>query len=543
MFVVEEPRLWVDTKWVEPTGKKLYVDPSQNLQDAFDYAGPGDTIVLQPGAIYKGNFLLSKKTDYVYVTTDGFDIKPGNRARPEDAPKMAKIVTGSPYPILKTKHLASYWRFVGIEFYNERPDVDVINLVQLQPDYPSTVIKAVEDFPHHIIFDRCLAHGTPGDRLRRAFRFGGAHQAVVDSSVYDCFLYGVDSQAISDSQGPGPYKIVNNYLSAASEIVAFGGSNPVLRNIFPSDIEIRGNYFYRPLAWKDIPKDPVRGEMLVKNWYESKHSRRLLIEGNIFENNWVHAQVGFGIVLTPVFYNNLTDESGTPVHAIEDTIIRNNILSNTPAAISILGTGVNVIQPDGSTKRAPSRRQIIENNMWIISGNSARIIQVINGSDQVAIIRNLFDAVGGKGTLLNLGSSPSKELWFKDNVAPWLSYGVWYGTGTVNTRAKWEAAMTPPETLDERFHGNQLVGTKSATLYVPPANEFKPDYTQVANPLDMEALRLATAHAIDGQTYVAPPPDEPVPPTLEGLTQAVTGIQSDIKAIWDEIKALKESRP
>ena len=66
----------------------------------------------------------------------------------------------------------------------------------------------------------------------------------------------------------------------------FGGSDPGIPQVIPSDIEFRGNY---------IRKDPTRRtgdpRYKIKNLFELKNGRRILIEGNVFEN--------FGAVFNP----------------------------------------------------------------------------------------------------------------------------------------------------------------------------------------------------------------------------------------------------
>jgi hypothetical protein len=92
-----------------------------------------------------------------------------------------------------------------------------------------------------------------GDRLRGARR-GIAMNArdvlVVDSYFADFKEVGVDSQAIAGWNGPGPFALVNNYLEAAGENVMFGGADPTIKDLVPSDIEIRRNHLAKPLAWK-----------------------------------------------------------------------------------------------------------------------------------------------------------------------------------------------------------------------------------------------------------------------------------------------------
>jgi hypothetical protein len=236
----ELPRITVDTTYSEPTGKVIKVAPGESLQRAIDSSAPGDVIELEAGAIHTGVFNIHKRAGYVHVRTAGCPIKPGNRATPADAPYMAKIQTPNAESVIQVNPGASYWRFSCVEIMNSRADMDTTAIVYLQP----STMSSPDDYPHHIIFDRVLIHGNPGNRVRRAFRFGGAHMALIDSSCYDIRQPGYDTQCVSDSQGPGPYKIHNNYLEASTENVAFGGSNPPFPGVMPCDIEITGNHMF-----------------------------------------------------------------------------------------------------------------------------------------------------------------------------------------------------------------------------------------------------------------------------------------------------------
>ena len=50
--------------------------------------------------------------------------------------------------------------------------------------------------------------------------------AVIDSYLSEAHVVGFDSQAICGVNGPGPFKIVNNYLEGSGENVMFGGADP-----------------------------------------------------------------------------------------------------------------------------------------------------------------------------------------------------------------------------------------------------------------------------------------------------------------------------
>ena len=86
---------------------------------------------------------------------------------------------------------------------------------------------------------------------------------------------------------------MNNYLSAAGEIILFGGAGGLSNPFVPSDVEIRNNYLYLPLAW-DVPGVSLRPypTMNVKNLFELKDVRRVLSDGNTLENIWSAAQTG-----------------------------------------------------------------------------------------------------------------------------------------------------------------------------------------------------------------------------------------------------------
>ncbi len=100
----------------------------------------------------------------------------------------------------------------------------------------------------HLIIDRCYVHGDPDVAARRGVDLNSKHTAIVDSYFSDWKEPLDDAQAIAGWNGPGPYKIVNNYLEASGENVMFGGDDPTITNLVPSDIEIRLNYMPRRLG-------------------------------------------------------------------------------------------------------------------------------------------------------------------------------------------------------------------------------------------------------------------------------------------------------
>ena len=122
--------------------------------------------------------------------------------------------------MIVTEPAAHHYRFVGIEFGPARGTF-LRDLVQLGLNH--TDVDAV---PHHIIFDRCYLHGDPQKGTRRGIAMNSGSTAVIDSYLSDFKEAGADSQAIAGWNGPGPFKIANNFLEAAGENVLFGGADP-----------------------------------------------------------------------------------------------------------------------------------------------------------------------------------------------------------------------------------------------------------------------------------------------------------------------------
>jgi hypothetical protein len=100
------------------------------------------------------------------------------------------------------------------------------------------------------VIDRCYLHGTETKDAVRGVALNSAWSAIIDSYLSDFHATSVDSQAIGGWGGPGPFKIVNNFLSGAGENVLFGGADPRIVGLVPSDIEFRRNHVFKPFSWK-----------------------------------------------------------------------------------------------------------------------------------------------------------------------------------------------------------------------------------------------------------------------------------------------------
>src|SRR5207245_2467128 len=199
------------------------------------------------------------------------------------------------------------------------------------------------DLPHDLIFDPVYVHGTPQANLRRGIALNSASTAIIGSHIADVHEVDADSQAIAGWDGPGPFRLVNNYLEGAGENVMFGGADPSIHGLVPSDIEIRRNHFFKPLTWRIEDPSYAGRRWAIKNLLELKNARRVLIDGNLFEHNWAHAQGGTAIVFT------VRNQDGTaPWSTVEDVIFTNNIVRHTGAGVGMHGMDSKPSQPTKS---------------------------------------------------------------------------------------------------------------------------------------------------------------------------------------------------
>ena len=280
--------------WTTPLfGATLTVNAGGNLQAAIDAAQPGDTIVLQAGATFTGPFTLRAKNGTAYITirsstADSQLPPPGTRITPAHAPLLAKIRPGATGSAIRTVPGASYWRLQFLEFLPSS-STSGSTLIELGSAGPLNQ-SSLSQVPHHFVVDRSYVHGNPSYGYQRGLALNSSHTEVRDSHFSDFKGTGYDTQAICGWNGPGPYLIENNHLEASGENVMFGGGDPEIANLVPSNITIRRNLFTKPTAWK------TQNWTLI-NLLELKNAQNVVIEGNIFENNWVAKHQGYAIAV------------------------------------------------------------------------------------------------------------------------------------------------------------------------------------------------------------------------------------------------------
>ncbi|MGH7694805.1 MAG: Ig-like domain-containing protein, partial [Gemmatimonadaceae bacterium] len=458
----------VNTSWRAPTGKSIAVHAGDNLQNALNAAQRGDEIVIDAGATFTGSFLLPTKTGtsangWITVRTSALSSLPPSGTRinyAQHASAMPKLVANTVAEVLKTHNGSSGWRIVGIEMTVIPNLTWVHNGLVLLGD-GSGIQKTLSQVPTDIILDRVYIHGQPNVSLKRCVALNSASTAIIDSQLLECHGRGFDSQAILGWNGPGPYLIQNNKLEGAGEVIMFGGVTPTIPNLVPSDITIRRNYLYRPMSWK--------GVWTVKNLFELKNAQRVLVEGNVMENNWVDGQVGYALVFGSA-------DTGYSWCVVQDVMFRHNQVHNSAG-------GVNLFEHYGQA--IPMKRVALLSNLFTGIGASGlgtngRMFQFTDGLDDIWIESNTGFAPVTYMTF-NAYTKPMNRFTYRNNIGGGAQYNLHSPEGMG------QAALNKHLTSPYVFAGNLLV---SSPLLMPTSNAYTSSITSVGfvNPIPIGGI-------------------------------------------------------
>ncbi len=580
-------RATVTTK--SPAAQSLNVATSEDFQAALDRARPGDVITIEAGATLVGNFILPAKStngsnDWITIRSSASDetLPPDARVTPAHSAFMPKLVSPDAQPALRTSPRAHHYRLIGIEF-TIAPEVMLnYGIVRLGDGDE----KERELLPSNIVIDRCYIHGHPLADVSRALALNSASTDIINSYLSDIHGIGFDTQAICGWNGPGPFKIINNYLEAAGENVLFGGADPKIPDLVPEDIEFRRNDCSKPLSWREgilarpagitsaashsidgnLPagttyyyritararagygtvatsrasdeiavtpdvglnsislgwetvehatvyrvyrtSDPpdresrnwvhtdvtsssftdignVTGEAdgsvppnnatrwSVKNLFELKNARRVTIDGNLFENNWVDAQSGFAILFT------VRNQDGTaPWSVTEDIQFTNNVVRHSAGGVNILGQ--DDIHPSDKTKRIEIKNNLFDDIGGTQWGSNGRFLQITDSAD-VSVANN---TVIHTGNIITAYGKPNPAFVFINNLMRNNEYGV---VGDNSQSGNVSIQRYLPESV---FKKNAIVGGQSA---IYPKKNFFPRSLEEVGFIDLAAgnYRLA----------------------------------------------------
>ncbi len=309
-------------------GRTIQVRVGSDLQAAHNSARPNDTLVLQAGATWTGNFVLPRRKDGGWITVRGSaegKLPPaGQRVAPSDAAVMPKLLTPNTSPAISANDGVHGWRLVGLE-------------IGVVPTWKGVVYQLIllgwgsgasghrvpaDEVASRFIVERCYIHGSPAQNIQKAVLANAADVRITDSWIDEVHTTGFDSQAILIYDSPGPHLIENNELQASSENIMLGGADSSRPDLIPADVVIRRNHIVKPLRWKT--DDPSYGGIpwVIKPLIELKSAQRVLIEGNTLENSW----------LWPAFVTDAFNQDGSaPWSIVQDVTFQHNVIKNAMA--------------------------------------------------------------------------------------------------------------------------------------------------------------------------------------------------------------------
>jgi hypothetical protein len=514
----ELPRVYLQTALSDTpaSGKTIHVNAGGDFQGALNRAVCGDTIELEAGATFAGQFIFPQKTcedgnwTIVRTSTPYSTLAPaGTRISPCYAgvtslpgrPRfnctatrnvMAKLIfsfkTG--FGPVVFANGANHYRLIGLEI--TRAEGTSSARTSFVSDLITPENGAAVD---HIVLDRLWVHGTAQDETTRGvFLAGVTNAAIINSFFTDFHCVAItgsctDSQAIGGGGGSlpaGPYKIANNFLEAAGENILFGGGTATTT---PEDILIRHNHLFKPLMWMIGQPGFVGGRdgnpFVVKNNFELKNARRVLFEGNIVEYTWGgFSQAGYAIGLTP---KNQAGPDGTnlcPDCVVTDVTMRYSTISHAAAGINI----ANGISSNGGEASQGRRYSIHDITIDDIDGTfyngGGPLVLVMNGWTSNILGEITINHITGFGdpihpvlTVGNDVSNPKMSSFvYTNNLVRAGEYPVWSSGGTTNC-AYYGVPLTTINACFQPyvFHSNAFIA--SPANYPPakwPAGNFFP---------------------------------------------------------------------
>jgi uncharacterized protein (TIGR03437 family) len=448
------------------------VSPEENLQAALDQAVPGDTIVLKAGSTYEGNFRLPAKLGDAWITITSSDLSSlpaGRRVTPQQSGKMPRLVTKNSEPAIVAAPGAHHYRLEGLEL-TVASGVYVYDVVRLGELDNTDAAK----YPDYINMDRLYIHGDPVGGGKRGVFLNARTVSITNSLIMDFKSNFQDANAIAVCNAPGPTLIHNSRLEGAGYGIIFGGCTFPAGSAVPTDVRFTHNHVYKPPVWKD------QG-WVVKNQFEVKTGRRMWIEGNVFENNWVGGQTGFGILFT--LRADAVDQNQQATGVLEDVTFVNNIVINTPNGVNVLG------RDDYRNNAGQLSNLTVRNNLFLqVPG---RLFQFINGPKIVTVDHNTC----ASDSTFALGDGVSTGFVFTNNIVLHGEYGF-FGSGLGSGNA----------VLDQNFPGavfarNIIIGGPSyVTSIYPKDNLFAADVAAVGFlNLSKEDYRLSPSSRFKGK--------------------------------------------
>ncbi len=387
----------------------------------------------------------------------------------------------------------------------------------------------IDEQPQGLTIDNCDITGQPGQEVQRGIAVNGRNFTLINSKVREIHGKGYDTQAVAGWNGSGPFKIIGNYLEAAGENVMFGGVDPSIPNLIPSDIELRRNYLFKPLAWK--------GVWTVKNLLELKNARNVVIDGNVLENNWTDGQTGIAILFTV-----RNQECTAPWSTVQNVTFSNNTVKNAEGGLNFLGKDNEAEPAYGKCGGAGQMYGSVRGTGVTVSNNLFQNIRgpliTLNGFYNVAFTNNTSQQ---SNNLMTLYGEPSTGFSFNKHLTNDHDYGIFGDGGTVGTAAleRWTPGFAMDGCVIATPYGSYPPGNQYPAIAITLPADWRSPYLGVG--CDVDALLAAQGGTLTPTPSPTPSPTptptpSPTPiPARQVLDTRWPSSEAERSATWTKL--------
>lgn len=504
VFLVSDLPPLSETHRILTVGKdKAY----QNCQAAIDAALPGDEVVIDARYVCSPIRLKNKgaSDQFIIIRTANLSQLPqqGTRISRADSENMAVIETSVDDYAIYAEEQAHHYHLVGLEVrVNPAFTGTHRGLVSVGPWY----LTPREQIPRALVFSRSWIHGSPSQEVLNGVLLNGSEVSIVDSIIEDIHAHNERAVAITGwKMGAGPFKVVNNELLASGGGLSLGGYTTAQDQI-PSDVEFRKNHVHQRVEWRNSVTSlaGLKGPWRTGSLLSLNNAQRILISGNIFENQWAQSDIhnyGYAVEFYPDALSNGTTGSGQAWVRVQDVTFVHNIIRNAAGAF-------NIVYQNFEVPAAIAQRLEISNNLaynigtsW---GNSLGLILLRQEAQGPVIFNhNTFLNVQGAGPqLLNPWSlGLYSQVTFTNNLCADEGEGIKdsnHQTGEDTLRALFPGVLFSHNVLAGQ--NSALYGDFSETNYFPATRS---DIGFLADPTtgitDYLTLQLSSQSPYRGQ--------------------------------------------
>ncbi len=333
--------------------------------------------------------------------------------------------------VLNFAKAAGFWNVIGIGFTTDNPSGTIIAVGE-------GTETAVADEPHDIVLDRLIVDGKWA--AKRGIALNGVNVAFINSTCTGIMKAGQDTQCVDGWNGPGPFLLQNDLLNGGTEVVMFGGADPVIPNLVPSNIQILGSTLTRTVS----VMQPVK--QTVKTTLELKNAQHVLVDGCILENSWVDGQVGQLLDFTPRNQGNTAPWSTLVDVTVQNSVLRHGFM------------GANLLGQDDINSSQRFNGLTLRNNLWYDIGTAAwnggttdvpKWLVVANGLEAAVVDHQTV--IGTPTEFLSISKGKAglvNNLTVTNSILPEGKYGI-AGDGTTTMGlASWTPNVDAASVLD-----------------------------------------------------------------------------------------------